>query len=255
MAVESSKELITNTEPQSGDSSSVNLLFDSQFSRQIIENKEQFINDSQIEFWNIDLATEGKNSKSISDSLLMERALSIGLMKKYANNQSETGIGTIGSIEFINTSGFNVSSLGNIIVPLENQVRGNIQGSLNFDHNRDQLGTQFEIFALYGNADSSELKSLEFDSSKYFESFDFNQNEINQHLVSKISYGYSAFDGLGSIIPYSEISLINGSVRNYQLGGILKLGSNIELELIGKTNNNSVRTNSLGIKFDGKINW
>lgn len=59
VAVESSKELITNKEPQSGDSSSVNLLFDSQFSRQIIENKEQLINDFQIEFWNIDLATEG----------------------------------------------------------------------------------------------------------------------------------------------------------------------------------------------------
>ena len=70
-----------------------------------------------------------------------------------------------------------VSSLGNITIPFENQVRGYIQGSLNFDRNHDQLGTQFEILSSYGNTNSSSGVIFELDRADYFESTTLDQNE------------------------------------------------------------------------------
>ena len=79
--------------------------------------------------------------------------------------------------------------------------------------------------------------------------------KINQRLISELGYGFSAFDSLGSVIPYSGITLTNGSISDYRMGSVLKLGSNIELELIGKNSYNSNNTNSQSIELDGKINW
>ena len=256
IAVKSSKNLITSEDLLSGDASEINLVFDSEFSQQSIESRDRLIQDSQFEFWNVDFATEGKQSSKIFDRATLDRSLAIGLQRKHSfNDQSVFGIRTNASIDVSDASGLKVSSLGNITIPFENQVRGYIQGSLNFDRNHDQLGTQFEILSSYGNTNSSSGVIFELDRADYFESTTLDQNEINQRLISEIGYGFSAFDSLGSIIPYSGITLTNGSISDYRMGSVLKLGSNIELGLIGKNSYNSNNTSSQSIELDGKINW
>ena len=256
IAVKSSKNLVTSEDLLSGDASEINLVFDSEFSQQSIESRDRLIQDSQFEFWNVDFATEGKQSSKIFDRATLDRSLAIGLQRKHSfDEQSVFGIRTNATIDVSDTSGLKVSSLGNITIPFENQVRGYIQGSLNFDRNQDQLGTQFEILGSYGNTNSSSGVFFELDRADYFESTTLDQNEINQRLISELGYGFSAFDSLGSVIPYSGITLTNGSISDYRMGSVLKLGSNIELELIGKNSYNSNNTNSQSIELDGKINW
>ena len=255
IAVESSKNLVINEDLLSGTTSELNLIFDSDFSQQSIESRDRLIDDSRFEFWNIDLATEGKQSSKIFESATLDRSLSIGLKRKYSIDESLFGIGTNTSFDYSNSSGINVSGLGNLTIPFENQIQGSIQGSLNFDRNQDQLGTQFEILGIYGNTDQSNAVIFELNRTDYFDSNNLDTNEINQRLISEIGYGFSVFDSLGSIIPYSGMTLTNGSISDYRLGSVLKLGSNIELGLIGKNSSSSNGTNGQSIELDGKINW
>ena len=255
IAVESSKNLVINEDLVSGTTSELNLIFNSDFSQQSIESKDRLIDDTQFEFWNIDLATEGKQSSKIFDNTTLDRSLSIGLKRKYSIDESLFGIGTNTSFDYSNSSGITVSGLGNMTIPFESSVQGRIQASLNFDRNQDSLGTQLEILGTYGNTDSSSEEFFGIDRVEYFDSNDLDKNEISQRLISEIGYGFSVFDSLGSIIPYTGITLTNGSISDYRLGSVLKLGSDFELGLIGKNSYNSSNTYDQSINLDGKIYW
>ena len=255
VAVESTKNIITNEDLLTRNTSELNLVFDSEFSQQNLESRDRYIDDSQIEFWHLDIATEGKHSTILTDSQTIDSSLTIGLIRRYAKNQYESGIGTSSNIEFADSSGLKISGVGNVIIPFENQIRSGIEGSLNFDTNQDQKGIQFEILGIYGNADSSDLEFSKNKSLNYLYSNDLESNESSQRLVSEIGYGFSAFDGLGSINPYTGMSLTDNSTSDYRLGSVLKLGSNIEFELLGKNSYNSQGTNSQSIELDGKISW
>ena len=255
IAVESSKNLIINEDLLSETSNELNLIFDSEFSQQSIESRDRLIDDSQFEFWNVDIATEGKRSSKLFDRATLDRSLSIGLKRKKSLEQSVFGIGTNTSFDLSDRSGLKVSGLGNLIVPFENQIQSNIQGSLHFDRNQDSLGTQLEILGTYGNTNSSSEEFFRLARVDYFDSSDLDKNEISQRLISEIGYGFSVFDSLGSIIPYSGVTLTDNKVSDYRLGGTLKVGSKIELELVGKNSYNSNNTNSQSIELEGKINW
>ena len=255
LAVESTRNLLTNSDHLSRNSSELNLIFDSEFSQQYLKSSDRFIDNSQIEFWHIDLATEVKQSIVLSDRLTMDRSLTLGLMREYTNNQFESGIGSNGNVEFSNSSGLKLTGLGNIIIPFENHMRSSIEGTLNFDRNQDQIGIQFELLGFYGNADSSTFESSRSDNLTYFNQNNLDSNETNHRLESEIGFGFSALDGSGLVNPYSGITLTNNSERNYRIGNILKLGSNFELELIGMNSYDSRDNNSQSIQLDGKINW
>ena len=255
IAVESSRNLVINEDLLSGTTSKLNLVFDSEFSQQSIDSSDRIIDDSQFEFWDIDLATEGTQSSKIFESATLDRSLSIGLKRKYSIDESLFGIGTNTSFDFSNSSGINVSGLGNLTIPFENQIQGRIQGSLNFDRNQDRLGTQFEILGIYGNTDQSNAVIFELNRTDYFDSNNLDTNEISQRLISEIGYGFSVYHSLGSIIPYTGMTLTNGSISDYRLGSVLKFGSNIELGLIGKNSYNSSKTYDQSINLDGKVYW
>ena len=255
VAVESTKNIIMNEDLLSRNTSELNLVFDSEFSQQNLESRDRYIDDSQIEFWHLDIATEGKYSTILTDSQTIDSSLTIGLIRRYAKNQYESGIGTSSNIEFADSFGLKISGVGNVIIPFENQIRSGIEGSLNFDTHQDQKGIQFEILGIYGNAESSDLEFSKNKSLNYLYSKDVESNGTSQRLVSEIGYGFSAFDGLGTINPYTGMSLTDNSTSDYRLGSILKLGSNIEFELLGKNSYNSQGTNSQSIEFDGKISW
>ena len=127
--------------------------------------------------------------------------------------------------------------------------------SLNYDQNHDRLGTQFELLGRYGNADSSIHDFIEQNNINYLDSYNFDQNDVSKRLISEIGYGFSTFDRLGSVIPYTGITLTNSSASEYQLGGILNLGSNLTLELVGKNSYYSNGTDNQSIELDGKISW
>ena len=255
IAVESSKNLVINEDLLSEATNEINLIFDSEFSQQSIESRDRLIDDSQFEFWNVDIATEGKQSSKLFDRATLDRSLSIGLNRKESLEQSVFGIGTNTSFDLSDRSGLKISGLGNLIVPFENQIQGNVQGSLNFDRNQDSLGTQLEILGTFGKTASSSEEFFGLDRVDYFDSYELEKNEISQRLISEIGYGFSVVDSLGSIIPYSGVTLTNNKVSDYRLGGTLKIGSNFELELVGKNSYNSNNTNSQSIEIDGKINW
>ena len=84
----------------------------------------------QIEFWHLDIATEGNHSTILTDSQTIDSSLTIGLIRRYAKNQYESGIGTSSNIEFADSSGLKISGVGNVIIPFENQIRSGIEGSL-----------------------------------------------------------------------------------------------------------------------------
>ena len=71
-AVESSKNLITSENILFGDTSELNLVFNSKFLQQALSRSDYLIEDSQIEFWNIDLATEGKQSTKLTDNITFD---------------------------------------------------------------------------------------------------------------------------------------------------------------------------------------
>ena len=255
IAVESTKNIFTNEDLLARNTSELNLIFDSEFSQQNLESRDRYIDDSQIEFWHLDIATEGKHSTVLTNSQTIDSSLTIGLIRKYAKNQYESGIGTRTNIEFADSSGLKILGVGNVIIPFENQIRNGIEGSLNFDTNQDQKGIQFEILGIYGNTD---LSSFEFSQRKglnYLYSNYLESNKTSQRLVSEIGYGFSAFDGFGLINPYTGMSLTDSSTSDYRLGSVLKLGSNIEFKLLGKNSYNSQGINSQSIELDGKISW
>ena len=255
IAVESSKNLVINEDLLSETTNEIYLIFDSEFSQQFIVSRDRLIEDSQFEFWNVDIATEGKQSSKLFDRAILDRSLSFGLKRKKSLEQSVFGIGTNTSFDLNDRSGLKISGIGNLILPFENQIHGYIQGSLNFDRNQDSLGTQLEILGTYGNTDSTSEEFFGLDRVDYFDSNDLDKDEISQRLISEIGYGFSVFDSLGSIIPYGGVTLTNNKVSDYRLGGTLKVGSNIELELVGKNSYNSNNTNDQSIELDGKINW
>ena len=255
VAIESTKNIFTNNNLLTGNTSELNLIFDSEFSQQNLESRDRYIDDSQIEFRYLDIAAEGKQSTILTESQTVDSSLTIGLIQKYAKNQSESGIGTSSNIEFTDSSGLKISGVGNVIIPFENQIQRSIEWALNFDTNQDQKGIQFEILGIYGNADSSDLEFSKNKVLNHLYSNDLESNATNQRLVSEIGYGFSTFDGLGSINPYTGMSLTENSTSDYRLGSVLKLGSNIEFELLGKNSYNSQGTNSQSIELDGKISW
>ena len=255
VAVESSKNIATYEDFLTGINSELNFVFDSEFLQQNLTSRERLIGDTQIEFWNIELATEGKQSSKISENVTFDRSFTLSLVQKYDNTELETGIGTSSSVEFTNTNGLQVSGLGRIILPYKNQVRGSIQGSLSFDHNQDQLGTQIELLGSYGSLDSSDHAIFTQNNLDYLDSYNFAANEINQRFESEIGYGFAVFDGLGSIVPYSGFTLSNGLVSDFQLGGSLQLGPYFELELVGKNRDSLSGTSNQSIEFDGKFKW
>ena len=255
VAIESTKNIFTNNNLLTGNTSELNLIFDSEFSQQNLDSRDRYIDDSQIEFRYLNIAAEGKQSTILTDNQTVDSSLTIGLIQQYAKNQSESGIGTSSNIEFTDSSGLKISGVGNVIMPFENQIQRVIEGALNFDTNQDQKGIQFEILGIYGNADSSDLEFSKNKSFNHLYSNDLKSNVTNQRLVSEIGYGFSTFDGLGSINPYTGMSLTENSTSDYRLGSVLKLGSNIEFELLGKNSYNSQGTNSQSIELDGKISW
>ncbi len=255
VAVEGSKNIATSEDFLTGINSELNFVFDSEFLQQNLTSRERLIGDTQIEFWNIDLATEGKQSSKISENVTFDRSFTLGLVRKYNDTELESGIGTSSSVEFTNTNGLQVSGLGRIILPYKNQVRGSIQGSLSFDHNQDQLGTQIELLGSYGSLDSSDHAIFTQNNLDYLDSYNFAANDINQRLESEIGYGFAVFDGLGSIVPYSGFTLTNGLVIDFQLGGSLQLGPYFELDLVSKNNNSTSGTSNQSIEFDGKFKW
>ena len=255
IAINSSKNLISTQNRLTGDLSELNLQYNSQFLRQIVVSQDDFIDDHQMKIWHMDLLLEGKQSVNFFNNVSVDLDFSVGFKSDQLNDQLIFGTGVLGGFNLSYLNGLNVSCLGFVNIPYENQIRSGFEGLFEFDQNRNQSGIQVEVLGSYGNTNSADFKKSNIDNLSYLRSYSLNQPKINRNLVTEIGYGFPVLKGVGSFKPYSGFTLFNGLINDYQFGGVLNVGSKLEFETIFVNQFDLNGHSSRGIELKGNINW
>ena len=203
----------------------------------------------------LNVAVEGNYQFNISESVIANPAVSIGYLGRKNSTLSSSGLFVEGNLEIKNTTGFVLSSTGQI---LQNEIIADYDWGLNttlvYDKNQDRLGSQLKVGHLVG-----QIQNDGHDSLFAHENLTTNTSgsaQSNQNLFdSEISYGFELSNNIGILTPAYSIRLENNELNHMQIGSQLALGNSVEFELIGQQDFKTSHASAQEINFTGRIKW
>ena len=201
------------------------------------------------------LTLEGLYAKDLSNGSELIPTAAVGLQGLSGNVANEFGYILESGIAYENPAGYTISGLGRTFFNSDDWSNDSqLQGTLAFDANYDDLGATIDVTSSWGVAPATESDSM-------WERHIFTKNaaaesENSQTQIStEFGYGLGILDGRGILTPYNKIDWSNTAQQTIELGSRVAVGSGISFELNGSRENRENDEVDHQINFSGSFGW
>ena len=238
-----------------GGESELSISGQSWFARQQLIGVEELINSMQIDTGHYRIGFEGSYNQNLASGSYMNQKLMIGLRSDFKNQQSIYGMEVSSNFSFDSPLGVSLTADGSMFVIEQGEIqKWSVLGTLNFDKNKDQLGTILEISPSYGQMYEENTQSLwskdilesVSESGQYMDGFE---------VTTNLGYGIGIFDHTGKLTPFSGIDFAEDSNNKFHIGTRVQLGNDLNFEMTGTQEFNYEGSISQKIQLDGTIKW
>ena len=210
---------------------------------------------TQIDSSQLDFAVLGSHQSNLTKNFKFKPTIRLGYHNSLNTEGTEYGTVIEGSFEINNYSGFAVSGTGQL---LQNQQidtnNWGVSSKLDYDSNRDNLGTKIQINQLFGQIKDDSLETIVGNDKT---SIDLNEHKHNNQyqIETKLSYGIVIGDSIGILTPSTNINFVNSNLHKIQIASQITLGNSLEFSLTSAQNYEAYETTDNQFKFKAKIVW
>ena len=201
------------------------------------------------------LTLEGHYAKNLSNGIALIPTAAIGLQGLSGNVTNEFGFILESGISVENPVGWTISGLGRTFFNSEDWSNDSqLQSTLAFDSNNDDLGTMFDVTSSWGVAPTHETESM-------WERHIFTRNSLTQtedsqtQISTEFGYGIGILDGSGILTPYNKIDWSDTNQQTIEFGSRVAVGAGISFELKGSRENRTKDEIDHQINFSGSFGW
>ena len=222
-----------------GGESELSISGQSWFARQHLIGVEELINSMQIDVGHYRIGFEGSHNQNLESGSYLNQKLMIGLRGDFKNQQSIFGMEVSSNLGFDSPLGVSLTADGSMFVIEQGEIqKWSVLGTLNFDKNKDQLGTILEISPSYGQMYEENIQSLwskdilesVSESGQYMDGFE---------VTTNLGYGIGIFDHTGKLTPFCGIDFAEDSNNKFHIGTRVQLGNDLNFEMTGTQEFNS----------------
>ena len=128
-----------------------------------------------------------------------------------------------------------------------------VSGSIRYDRGGDDLGLTVAVSPSWGVA-GSRADQLRSDTAPSFAIGHDSASNSAVRLEGEIGYGFTAFNGNGTITPYGGLGLADGS-RHWRIGGRFDVSPSLNLGIEGIRREQAASTADHGVKLDLETAW
>ena len=201
------------------------------------------------------LTLEGHYAKDLSNGIALIPTAAIGLQGLSGNVANEFGYILESGVSVENPVGWTLSGLGRTFFNSDDWSNDSqLQSTLAFDSNNDDLGTTVDITSSWGVAPTHENDSMW--ERHIFTRNSSTQTENSQTQIStEIGYGFGILDGSGILTPYNKIDWSDTNQQTIEFGSRVAVGAGISFELKGSRENRTNDEIDHQINFSGSFGW
>ena len=201
------------------------------------------------------LTLEGRYAKDMLNGIELIPTAVIGLQGLSGNVANEFGYILESGISVENPVGWTLSVLGRTFFNSDDWSNDSqLQGTLAFDSNNDDLGTMIDVSSSWGVASANETDSM-------WERHIFTRNSSTQiessptQISTEFGYGFGILDGSGILTPYNKIDWSDTNQQTIEFGSRVAVGAGISFELKGLRENRTNDEIDHQINFSGSFGW
>ena len=224
---------------------------------QIIESGNQFVEDSELAVGSFRAAVEGTHQVQITEHLIINPQLVIGIRGDDFDQQFNVGMDSIGSIN-LQTSSLKIVTVGQALVPTQTEDYAKnkwlVTTQLEYDSENNDLGLLLEISRSWGDKLDEQHKEFWSDNLKRFGAIEYT-NYSRNGFYSETGFGFKIFDGIGIITPFASIQQNDDSINTIRVGSRLVASPNLNMELVGIRKANNPNEIEQRIELKSRITW
>ena len=201
------------------------------------------------------LTLEGLYAKDLANGSELIPTAAIGLQGLSGNDANEFGYIFESGVAYENPIGLTISGLGRTFFNSDDWSNDSqIQSTLAFDANYDDLGTTIDVTSSWGVAPANESDSM-------WERHIFTRNlaaeSVNSQtqVSTEFGYGLGILDGRGILTPFNKIDWSDSSQQTIEFGSRVAVGSGISFELKGAREDRANDEVNHQINFSGSFGW
>ena len=201
------------------------------------------------------LTLEGRYAKDFSNGIELIPTAAIGLQGLRGNVANEFGYILESGVSVENPVGWTISGLGRTFFNSDDWSNDSqLQSTLAFDSNNDDLGTMIDVTSSWGVAPTHENDSMW--ERHIFTRNSSTQTENSQSQIStEFGYGFGILDGSGILTPYNKIDWSDTNQQTIEFGSRVAVGAGISFELKGSRENRVNDEIDHQINFSGSFGW
>ena len=201
------------------------------------------------------LTLEGLYAKDLSNGSELIPTAAVGLQGLSDKNANKFGYIFESGVTYENPAGYTISGLGRTFFNSDDWSNDSqLQGTLAFDANYDDLGTTIDVTSSWGVAPATESDSM-------WERHIFTQNlaaesaNSQTQVSTEFGYGLGILDGRGILTPYNKIDWSYSAQQTIEFGSRVAVGSGIHFELKAARENRESDEIDHQINFSGSFGW
>ena len=250
-----SKQLYTNEKLESENTKSLSIVGQTSYIKSIDKEGQDLGYNSQISLSDTKLVAEARQNIEFESNSVLDQMVSFGVYSQNNDSESDIGLELLGESEFSIPYGISVKGQGHLeVVNSDSESDWYIGGSINYDENLDGVGTNLTFSPVLGK-NKKIGTTLNWHRDNLFSLKDPSSEEIEFRINSKLGYGVSVFENLGTITPFTDLQISNKYFNEFNIGTRLATGSDLGLEFKVNWKRDSNQDLNQSYLIKGNIQW
>ena len=197
------------------------------------------------------IAVDGSHNITLDNGSSIKPTLSIGLLHDGKNQDALQGIEIRNGLTYSNAIGFGLAGNARLILEPSSQARlWNLNGSLDFDHGRDQLGAILYITGTYSHGQDNYTDLLNMSILDGAGS-----NTMDKTINTEFQYGLKVCGNICQVTPYAGYNYNLDKANSSRFGTRFSVGTLLNLEYEGSLNPSSDTTTNQKVQLNSRITW
>ncbi len=251
ISVNGRKQLYASDSLLTGGTSTLSLVGESWITQLQVAEKQDIIDATNLSAQHHRIAVDGSHNITLDNGSSIKPTLSIGLLHDGKNQDALQGLELRNGLTYSNTIGFGLAGNARLILEPSSQARlWNLNGSLDFDYGRDQLGAILNITGTYSHGQENYTDLLNMSILDGVGS-----NTMDKAINTELQYGLKVCGNICQVTPYAGYNYNLDKANSAQFGTRFSVGTLLNLEYEGSYNPSSDTTTNQKVQLNSRISW
>ena len=251
ISVNGRKRLYASDSLLTGGTSTLSLVGESWITQLQVAEKQDIIDATNLSAQHHRIAVDGSHNITLDNGSSIKPTLSIGLLHDGKNQDALQGVELRNSITYSNAIGFGIAGNARLILEPSSQARlWNLNGSLDFDHGRDQLGAILNVTGTYSHGQENYTDLLNMSILDGVGS-----NSMDKAINTEFQYGLKVCGNICQVTPYAGYNYNLDKANSSRFGTRFSVGTLLNLEYEGSHNPSSDITTKQKVQLNSRITW